>query len=135
MALAQNRTCQNWINLYEQGAAVVALDTIQAEADRTSPSMLAEKLGEVPEPLLNEYGYADWDEFFADVLSQTPTVLALGADPNGDPDVQSPLSVASIGAEARTILPNFPGSAALYPNFDKSQRAWARSPSCRIKTA
>lgn len=105
------------INLYEQGAAVVALDTIQAEPDRTSPSMLAEKLGEVPEPLLNEYGYADWDEFFADVLSQTPTVLALGADPNGDPDVQSPLSVASIGAEARTILPNFPGSAAPLPQF------------------
>ena len=73
MALAKNRTRQNSNQPIKQGAAVVALDTIQAEPDRTSPSMLAE-IGEVPEPLLNEYGYADWDEFFSDVLSQTPTV-------------------------------------------------------------
>lgn len=96
------------ISLYENGAALVALDTLQSEPDRTSPAQLADRLATIPQALENDYGYLDWDEFFRDVLLQTPTVLATGADPDGETGVASPVAWAYVGDDPSTLLPNYP---------------------------
>ena len=65
------------IALYEQGAAVVALDILFAEPDRSSPHRLGERfpvISAIPNfatDVVNDYGYHDYDEFLADVLSQS----------------------------------------------------------------
>ena len=106
------------IQLYEQGASVVALDMLQAEPDRTSPSVLAARLNIDDSPLANEYGYTNWDKFFADVLAQTPTVLALGADPSGETNTPSPITWASIGSPANDHLPNFTAATVPMQSFE-----------------
>ena len=107
------------IGLYERGATAVALDIIQAEPDRTSPSLLADRLGDQTQALTNDYGYLDWDEFFADVLAQTPTVLALAAVEEMQGQYASKSAWAHIGN--RPSLFDHQGTAGPLPAF--SERA------------
>ncbi|MGB0966486.1 MAG: CHASE2 domain-containing protein, partial [Litorivicinus sp.] len=101
------------IGLYERGASAVAIDVIQAEPDRTSPTRLASALGESVETLANEYGYLDWDEFLADVLKQTPTVLALAVLNDNHRTPNSKSAWAHIGPTPS--IHNHSGSAGPIP--------------------
>lgn len=75
------------IRLYEKGVTVVGLDVLLVEPDRLSPSRYLEAYkdrGVDPDAFKNAYGYLDHDEFLADLLGQTPTVLAVaGAQEKG----------------------------------------------------
>jgi len=99
------------ISLYEQGASVVLLDLLLAEADRVSPSQLIAKYpilreyDDISAELQNEYGYLDHDEFLADVLAQTPTVLAIAATPQDSKFAFQTYSIATIGPVDEAPIP------------------------------
>ena len=99
------------IALYEQGAAVVALDILFAEPDRSSPHRLGERfpvISAIPNfatDVVNDYGYHDYDEFLADVLSQTPSVIALAGTGQKSSFDLSSFAIAEIGPVAEAPIP------------------------------
>ena len=100
------------IALYEQGASVVALDILFAEADRSSPHQLKERfaaIGDLPnfeEQVVNGYGYHNFDEFFGDVLSQTPSVIAMAATGQPSSFEYSSFAIAEIGPVSGAPIPS-----------------------------
>ncbi|MDA8581126.1 adenylate/guanylate cyclase domain-containing protein [Litoricolaceae bacterium] len=99
------------IALYEQGASVVALDILFAEPDRLSPHQLKKRFPgladalKLEEQVVNDYGYHNFDEFFADVLSQTPSVIAIAA--TGQPSTldYDSFAIAEIGPVDQAPVP------------------------------
>lgn len=99
------------ISLYEQGASVVALDILFAEPDRSSPHQLKDRfpaIQELPnfeEQVVNDYGYHNFDEFLGDVLSQTPTVIAMAATGQQSSFSESSFAIAEIGPVEDAPIP------------------------------
>lgn len=96
------------IKLYEKGVSAVAIDVILAEADRTSPALLP--LDPLPSELANAYGYFNWDNFFTDILAQTPTALALSVSDDGEAITHVKQSWAILGQPPHSILENYSGA-------------------------
>ena len=99
------------IALYEQGASVVALDILFAEPDRSSPHQLKDRFSAISllpnfeEQIVNDYGYHNFDEFFGDVLSQTPSVLALAATGQESSFTERSFAIAEIGPVQDAPIP------------------------------
>ena len=94
------------ISLYEKGVSLVAIDLIFAEPDRLSPDAFLKAYDISEEDIKrfsNAYGYTNTDKFFADVLSQTPTVLALTGADTFDDAQKSGYSYAMINAELKHL--------------------------------
>ncbi|WP_295005685.1 CHASE2 domain-containing protein [Sulfurimonas sp.] len=78
-------------NLALNGIAAVGFDIMFPEADRSSPKKIIYDLG--IEDLVPDDKEVDYDEIFASVLSQTPTILGYTFDFNGNQqylDVETP---------------------------------------------
>ena len=97
--------------LYQQGAAVVALDIVFAEPDRTSPEELVKEM--TPEeaaaaaPALA--GLPSHDEALAKVLGQTPTVLGFPLSDRSDPPVVK-AGFAVAGDDHKAAVVDFKGA-------------------------
>lgn len=93
--------------MYEKGAAAVAVDLIFAEPDRLSPKRFLSQFDESAYDITkfaNQYGYSDTDEFFAEVLSQTPTAVAVATADHFNHDARSGYSYGLINADLANIL-------------------------------
>lgn len=103
--------------LYDAGAAIVALDVLLSEADRTSPEAIAQSWGRfglgatLPEAL---HVLPDHDAIFAGAIARGPTILPIAGAAFGE--VPQPLAgVSFTGQEPGNELPAFPGALAPLP--------------------
>lgn len=97
--------------LSQLGVLSVAFDVVFAEPDRTSPIFI-EKSWQKYDPnasiQMTDDSLRDHDAIFADIISQTPTVM--GVVLNNDPDGGRPPSKAGIsfsGSDPRRAIPPF----------------------------
>ena len=112
--------------LNDLGAAVIALDMVFPEPDRTSPQRMAGSVG-ITDPaqaerikgLLAEL--PDHDETFAKAIEQSPVVLGFAAA-RADNQLRPPVKVgfAIAGADPAALAPHFSGAAVNLPLFDKA---------------
>jgi len=97
--------------LYQQGAAVVALDIVFAEPDRTSPEELVKEMtpqeAAVAAPALA--GLPSHDEVLAKVLGQTPTVLGFPLSDRSDPPIVK-AGFAVAGDDPKAAVVDFKGA-------------------------
>src|SRR4051794_22764473 len=112
--------------LTDLGAAVIALDMVFPEPDRTSPQRMASSVGitdaaqaERVKELLAQL--PDHDEIFAKAIEQAPVVLGFAAA-RSDNDRRPPVKVgfAIAGADPTTLAPRFSGAAIDLPLFDNA---------------
>lgn len=106
--------------LGEAGAAVVGLDIIFAEPDRTSPPVVADQIPNLPDYLREELVVLpDHDVVLAEAMRRVPTVLGqvtLAEPPEGQgPDTRPPPSVAVLGPDPSRYLPRYGGQVRNLP--------------------
>ncbi|HET7681856.1 MAG TPA: adenylate/guanylate cyclase domain-containing protein [Xanthobacteraceae bacterium] len=112
--------------LSDLGAAVIALDMIFPEPDRTSPGRIAGQLGiadaaeaERVKSLMSQL--PDHDQIFARAIEQAPVVLGFAAartDNSRRPPVKSGFAIA--GVEPSQVVPHFSGAAVNLEILDKA---------------
>ena len=100
------------IALYRNGAAVVAFDVVFAEPDRSSPEQALQLLSDEERAAI-EPVFADrptHDAVFADIIGQTPTILAtaLSNRPSDPPPVKG--GFAETGDDPRPFITAFGGA-------------------------
>ena len=112
--------------LLNAGAAVVALDIVFAEPDRTSPETLLANLGdtEATRPLRDAIGSGSlmkYDSILADILAQGPTVggfIPIARDTGKLPLVKAGL--AHSGDDPVPFLRSYPGAIVNLPEIDEA---------------
>ncbi|WP_417307386.1 CHASE2 domain-containing protein [Devosia sp.] len=97
--------------LTELGAAAIGFDMLFPEADRMSPSRIAETL-----PGIDVSALPDNDALFASALARGPSVLGFSRSPQGPPMTGRPKSVPAVsGLDPRANIPLLQGVAAPLP--------------------
>jgi adenylate cyclase len=101
------------INLYRQGAAVVAFDILFSEPDRTSPEQALKTLtaDEAEAIAAVIAGKPSHDQILADIVAQTPTVLAMALSNRPSPPPPPKTGFAVAGDDPRPFIPSFPGAS------------------------
>ena len=112
--------------LTDLGAAVIALDMVFPEPDRTSPASMASQLGiadaaeaDRVKSLLSQL--PDHDQIFAQTIQQSPVVLGFAAvqrDNGRRPPVKAGFAIA--GAEPMQVVPRFEGAAISIDILDRA---------------
>ena len=107
----RDRLAEILIQLYEKGVSTVGVDLLLAEPDRLSPERFLSRYPVDTSELdrfKNSYGYLDTDEFLADVLAQTPTVLAVASGESSPGQFSPSVGLAWINAVPDNV-PELPG--------------------------
>lgn len=109
--------------LTQAGALVIAFDVIFAEPDRLSPDVVADVFRNLDEETRQKIrASSSTDTVFADALRQSRVVLGETGLPVPVPQSEAPASVAvaTLGADPRPFLLNFPGLLRNLPILDKA---------------
>ena len=110
--------------LTKAGALVIAFDVIFPEPDRLSPDVVADVFRDLDEETRQKIrASSSTDSAFADALRQSRVVLGETGLPLAVPlpDVPpSTVAVATLGADPRPFLLNFPGLLRNLPILDKA---------------
>ena len=110
--------------LTQAGALVIAFDVVFPEPDRLSPDVVAEVFRDLDEETRTKIrSSASTDSVFADALRQSRVVLGETGLPAVVPQSEAPpeaLAVATMGADPKPFLLNFPGLLKNLPILDKA---------------
>ena len=111
------------------GAAVVALDVILAEPDRTSPARVMESWQSNPRlaalaarfDLADTDGLPDNDAILADVIAQVPTVTAFALSREGtDATPRLAAGLVNAGSAPQRFLESFAGAVVSLPELESA---------------
>jgi adenylate cyclase len=107
------------------GAAVIGMDMVFAEPDRTSPGLLVDSLPELSEAARAELkAVPDHDTILADVIKRTRTVLGQSAYNPRPGDTRQALapkaSFATLGADPNPYLIEYPGLLSNIPILEEA---------------
>jgi len=107
--------------LSEQGAAVIALDIIFSEPDRSSPDAIAELWSDLPgfdDVKARLAGLPSHDSLFAEALARARVITGFVlTDQAGTPEPPVKAGFASAGDDPRLFLPDFHGSVVTLPEL------------------
>ena len=110
--------------LTNAGALVIAFDVIFPEPDRLSPDVVAEVFRDLDEETRRKIrASSSTDSAFAEALRRSRVVLGETGLPLAVPRTDAPSSavaVATLGADPRPFLLNFPGLLTNLPILDKA---------------
>jgi adenylate cyclase len=110
--------------LTQAGALVIAFDVIFPEPDRLSPDVVAEIFRDLDEETRQKIrASASTDSAFAQALRQSRVVLGETGLPTVVPQPDAPpnnVAVATLGADPRPYLLNFPGLLRNLPILDQA---------------
>ena len=110
--------------LTKAGALVIAFDVIFPEPDRLSPDVVADVFRDLDEETRKKIrASSSTDSAFADALRQSRVVLGETGLPSAVPRPDAPpsaVAVATLGADPRPFLLNFPGLLTNLPILDKA---------------
>ena len=100
------------LKLTSEGAAVVGLDILFAEPDRTSVEEIAKHLPTSQANLIKAAtaGQPTNDQALADALKQTPSVLSVSLEQETKTDFQAKAGFAIAGQNPRPFIPGYAGA-------------------------
>ena len=120
----RTRVAELVTRLTRAGALVIAFDVVFPEPDRLSPDVVADVFRDLDEETRKKIrASSSTDSVFADALRQSRVVLGETGLPTVVPQPEGPptaLPVATLGADPRPFLLNFPGLLKNLPILDKA---------------
>src|SRR5262245_8398428 len=120
----RTRVAELVTRLTQAGALVIAFDVIFPEPDRLSPDVVAEVFRDLDEETRKRIRAASsTDTAFAEALRRSRVVLGETGLPVPVPRAEAPpapVAVATLGADPRPYLLNFPGLLTNLPILDKA---------------